>query len=66
MNHHPMYMNVNNSNSLLCEWRRVCKKSDPKSAPLLSATDDDIINYNTMENDDDELKTPPSSKESPS
>ena len=48
-------------NSLLCEWRCVCHKSDPKSAPLLSATDNNINNnYNTVDDcDDNESRTPP-------
>ena len=42
-------------NSLLCEWRCICKRTDPKLAPLLNGA---INNYNTM--DDEELETPPS------
>ena len=45
-------------NSLLCEWRCICQKSDPKSAPLLNG---DINNYNTM--DDEELEIPPNPKD---
>ena len=49
-------------NSLLCEWRCICRKSDPKSAPLLGVKiNGDINNYNTM--DDEVLKTPPPSKD---
>ena len=45
-------------NSLLCEWRCICRKSDPNSTPLLSVNaHGDINNYNTMEGD--ELETPP-------
>ena len=42
-------------NSLLCEWRCVSQRSDPKLAPLLNGVTN---NYNTM--DDEELETPPS------
>ena len=41
-------------NSLLCEWRCMCQRGDPKSEPLLNG---DINNYNTM--DDEELEIPP-------
>ena len=45
-------------NSLLCEWRCICHRSNPESSPLLSVNehDDTSSDHNTMEAD--ELKTP--------
>ena len=45
-------------NSLLCECRCICQRSDPESSPLLSVTEhnDNISNYNTVKTD--ELNTP--------
>ena len=44
-------------NSLLCEWRCVCQRSDPESSPLLSVNEhNDISNYNTVKAD--ELNSP--------
>ena len=51
-------------NSLLCEWKCICRKNDPTSAPLLSVKiNGDNSNYNTM--DDEEIKTPPPKDISP-
>jgi len=46
-------------NSLLCEWRCICRKSDLESAPLLNVTVNDDINYNSVNDDDLEPSSPP-------
>jgi len=48
-------------NSLLCEWRCICRKSDLESAPLLNVNGD--INYNTV--NDDDLAKPSLPKDDP-
>ena len=46
-------------NSLLCEWRCICQRGDPKSAPPLSVNaPDEISDYNSMEGDELEQPTP--------
>ena len=44
-------------NSLLCEWRCVCQRSDPESSPLLSVNEhNDNSNHKTVKAD--ELNSP--------